>query len=52
MKAIKYLFIGALMLVFSVPAVAQDEDQATINAITKVIKENKGCHQGPGEGCL
>ncbi len=42
MKAIKYLFIGALMLVFSVPAVAQDEDQATINAITRVIKENKG----------
>lgn len=42
MKAIKYLFIGALMLVFSVPAVAQDEDQATINAITKVIKENRG----------
>ena len=41
MKAIKYLFIGALMLVFSVPAVAQDEDQATINAITKVIKDNK-----------
>ena len=42
MKAIKYLFIGALMLVFSVPAVAQDEDQATINAITKVIKDSKG----------
>ena len=41
MKAIKYLFIGALMLVFSAPAMAQDEDQATINAITKVIKENK-----------
>lgn len=41
MKAIKYLFIGALMLTCSAPAVAQDEDQATINAITKVIKENK-----------
>ena len=42
MKAIKYLFIGAMMLGFCAPAVAQDEDQATINAITKVIKENKG----------
>lgn len=41
MKAIKYLFIGAMMLVFSAPAMAQDEDQATINAITKVIKDNK-----------
>jgi len=30
------------MLTCSAPAVAQDEDQATINAITKVIKENKG----------
>jgi tetratricopeptide (TPR) repeat protein len=42
MKTIKYLFIGALMLVFSAPAVAQSEDQATIDAITKVIKNSNG----------
>jgi len=41
MKAIKYLFIGAMMLVFCAPAVAQD-DQATINAITKIIKDSNG----------
>ena len=30
------------MLVFSAPAVAQSEDQATIDAITKVIKNSNG----------
>lgn len=38
MKAIKYIMMGALMIAISTPVMAQDEDKATINAITKVIK--------------
>ncbi len=41
MKAIKYLFLGALMLGFSASAVAQDR-KADIAAITKVINDAKG----------
>ena len=42
MKAIKYLFVGALLVLFSAPAMAQDEEQAIIDNITRVIKNNKG----------
>ena len=42
MKTIKYLFVGALLMLFSAPVMAQDEDQATIDNITRVIKNNKG----------
>ncbi|MBQ8711481.1 MAG: hypothetical protein IJ551_01460 [Prevotella sp.] len=43
MKAFKYLFIGALMLVFSAPVMAQDaEEQATIDQITKLILNSNG----------
>ncbi len=38
MKAIKYFFIGALMLSFSAPAAAQDETQAAIDQATQIIK--------------
>ncbi len=42
MKTIKYLFVGALLVLFSAPAMAQDEEQAIIDNITRVIKNNKG----------
>ena len=38
MKSLKYLLIGSFMLALSVPAMAQDDNKATIDAITKVIK--------------
>lgn len=38
MKTVKYVMMGALMLSLSVPAMAQSENQATIDAIAKVIK--------------
>ena len=41
MKAIKYLFLGALMLGFSASAAAQDL-QADVAAITKVINDSTG----------
>ncbi len=41
MKAIKYLFLGALMLGFSASAMAQDR-KADIAAISKVINDTKG----------
>ena len=40
MKAIKYLLAGALMAVTSTPVMAQD-GQSQVDAIAKVIKENK-----------
>ena len=39
MKTIKYLVIGALMLGFNAPAVAQD-NKATIEQVSKLIKSN------------
>jgi len=39
MKAIKYVFLGALMLSFSAPAAAQEE-KAAIDAATEIIKGN------------
>ena len=38
MKAIKYLFIGALMLSFGAPAVAQDGTKADIDGVKNLIK--------------
>lgn len=38
MKAKKYLFIGALMLSFTAPAMAQDEAKAAIDQATAIIK--------------
>ncbi len=40
MKAIKYVFVGALMALFSVPAMAQDA-KSDLEAISKVIADNK-----------
>ncbi len=40
MKAIKYLFVGALMTLFCAPVMAQDA-KADLEAITKVITDNK-----------
>ena len=37
MKAIKYLFVGALMLSFSAPVVAQD-NKAAIDEATQLVK--------------
>ena len=41
MKAIKYFFVGALMLGFSAQVMAQDV-KSKIDAITKVIVSNNG----------
>ncbi|MBP7985209.1 MAG: hypothetical protein KAZ28_06175 [Bacteroidaceae bacterium] len=41
MKAIKYLLMGAMMIGFSAPTMAQD-NKATIDAISKVIKDKSG----------
>ncbi len=38
MNRLKYLFIGTFMLALGVPAMAQDDNSATIEAATKVIK--------------
>lgn len=38
MNKLKYFLFGTFMLAMSVPAAAQDENTATIDAITKVIK--------------
>lgn len=40
MKAIKYLFLGALTLSFSAPVAAQDEAKAAIDAAAEIIKSN------------
>lgn len=38
MKRLKYLFIGTFVLAIGMPAMAQDDNKATIDAITNVIK--------------
>lgn len=38
MKAVKYLFVGALMLSSVAPSFAQDDSKAAIDQLTKVIK--------------
>lgn len=38
MKAIKYVFVGALMIGFNAPAMAQQDNKAIIESISKVIK--------------
>lgn len=38
MKSMKYVMMGALMLSLSAPAMAQNDNKATIDAIAKVIK--------------
>ena len=38
MRVIKYLMIGAFMLGFAVPTIAQNEDKATIDQVNKIIK--------------
>ncbi len=40
MKAIKYLLVGALALGFSANVMAQSEEQAAIDQVTQLIKEN------------
>ena len=40
MKSVKYVMMGALMLSLSTPLMAQDDNKATIDAITKVITSN------------
>lgn len=40
MKAIKYLLVGVLTLGFGMQSMAQEDNKATIDAITKVIKAN------------
>ena len=41
MKAIKYLLMGVMIVGFSAPVIAQD-NKATIEAVTKVIKNKIG----------
>lgn len=38
MKTVKYLMMGALVLSLSVPAMAQSDNKATIDAVTQLIK--------------
>lgn len=36
----KYVLVGALMLGFSAPAMAQQDNKAVVESIAKVIKSN------------
>ena len=38
MRVIKYLMIGAFMMGFAVPTIAQNDDKATIDQVNKIIK--------------
>ena len=40
MKAIKYLFIGAMMIGFNAPSMAQEDHKSAIEQLTKVIKSD------------
>ena len=40
MKQMKYVLVGALMLGFSAPAMAQQDNKAVVESIAKVIKSN------------
>ena len=42
MKAIKYLLIGAALAGFSATSIAQNDNKATIETITKIIKNKSG----------